>query len=77
MNSEFKHLVKPISLIIILLVLFLSIFKLGFNQINLIMAKTNESKETQRLLTSKISILETVNETIANDITYVDIALPS
>lgn len=77
MNSELKYIIKPGALLLTLIVMFILVITLGYKQISLLYLSTGEIKENERLLSLKLDILQTVDEVLADDISFIDIALPS
>lgn len=77
MNNELKYLIKPGGLLLALVVMLILVINLGSKQILGLNGKVEELKESERVLGLKLDILETVDEVLADDITHVDIALPS
>ena len=77
MNNELKYLIKPGAFLIILFVMFILVINFGYNKIYTLYTDINTAKETQRLLGLKVNVLETVDEVLPRDVSFIDTALPS
>lgn len=76
-KGEVMYLIKPVSILLLLLVLLIATISIGYNQVTALISKTNVSKTTETSLNEKISILENVTKVISGDTTFLDVVVPS
>lgn len=76
-NKELKYLIKPISIVLALITLIVTVSYIGYSQISLVYAKVSDLKDTQEKLVAKLNILESVESALSENITFIDVALPS
>lgn len=77
LKNEINFLIKPVSIIFIIIILFLSVATLGLKKITLIRSENESAKEKETAFLKKASILETVDTVLPGDITFLDVVLPS
>ncbi|AKM83466.1 hypothetical protein A2422_01165 [Candidatus Woesebacteria bacterium RIFOXYC1_FULL_31_51] len=75
-SQESKFMIKPLAIFVIVIALLVGSVYFGFGQINSIKTKLTESKKNQKLLATKVSILQNVTKVIPIDLTSIDFALP-
>lgn len=75
--KELNFLLKPLGIFIFIVLLFIGSCYYGLEQINLLKTKINVDKKSQKVLGTKLSILQNVENIIPSDISFIDIALPS
>lgn len=76
-NNQIQFIIKPLSFFLLFsLILILTAF-FAVKQINDIRAKISNSKRVESSLNTKISTLQKVDKKISENITFLDIALPS
>lgn len=75
-NLDLKYLAKPLSIAGAIVFLFVFLLYFGLNKINALLLKNNEVKQKQALLNQKITVLNSVDQTLSGDITFLDVALP-
>lgn len=77
MSMESKFLLKPIGILIFVIILFIGSLKFGLGQINSVKSKIDESKKNEKLLINKIDVLKNVTTKFPENISFIDLALPS
>jgi hypothetical protein len=76
-NSEFKFIAKPMAILSILVVLFITVFAVGIQKVNDLRSRISSNTNLISSLNNKVSVLERIPEILSGDITFLDIALPS
>lgn len=76
-KSEFNFLVKPVSILFIIIALFILVLTFGIKQINTVRTKIAAASKNETLLKQKSSTLEAVDVALPGDTTFLDIVLPS
>lgn len=72
-----KSLIKPIAILFSLIMVLVIVVFMGLKQISSLITKINESKESEVLLSQKVSVLEKVTKVISGDTTFLDVVIPS
>lgn len=75
-NKEFEYLVKPLSILFVLMVLIVAIGVFGYKQVVAVTQKVAELKTIQLKLHTKLDILENVKVTLDENINFIDLVLP-
>lgn len=77
LTNQLNFIIKPLSVFLIVALLFLFTLVFAIQKINDIRTKISDGKKIESSLNNKISTLQTVDKKIAQNITFVDMALPS
>lgn len=76
-KSEIQFLIKPISLLIVLLTSFVMLLIFGVGRIKSVIAMNSESKAIEEKLKIKVSVLQSVSQIITGDTTFLDVVVPN
>lgn len=76
-SMESKFIIKPLGILLIIILLLSGSIYFSLGKINLIRAKIGESQKSEKLLNTKVNILQNVDSIIPSDISFIDLALPS
>lgn len=76
-NNQINFIAKPFAIFILVSVLLVTVLIFGFKKIVNVRTKISEARKLEMALNNKIQTLRTVDTKIADNLTYVDIALPS
>ena len=76
-NSQLKYLGKPVLIMVVIISLFFFTVFFGVNKIKTLSEKSSKAKVLNNQLSQKIDILKSVKESVAQNVNYADIALPS
>lgn len=76
-NEELKFLIKPLTFLLLIIILAVVVLSIGSNQIQNVISKNNETQNNEILLKQKIATLESVSELVSGDINFLDVVLPS
>ncbi|EKE05789.1 MAG: hypothetical protein ACD_19C00176G0011 [uncultured bacterium] len=76
-KSEIQFLVKPMTILIVLLASFVVLSTFGLKQIKSEIAKNDESKAMESKLKIKVSVLQNVSQVISGDTTFLDVVIPN
>lgn len=77
LKNEITFLLKPVLISISIIILIFVVISIGFNKIKVLKNTIETNKNTAKVLTEKKVILETVDEILSGDVTFLDIVLPS
>jgi hypothetical protein len=75
-SEESKFMIIPLAIFVLIMSLLAGSVYFELGQINLIKAKLTEGKKNQKLLATKVSILQNVTNVIPIDLTSINFALP-
>lgn len=76
-KSQFNFLIKPVSILVVIVLLFVLVISFGVNQITSVRTKIAAGNKSETTLKQKAQTLETVAEILPGDVTFLDIVLPS
>lgn len=77
LKNEIKFLKKPVIILFIIIILLIIVSYIGMKNLSSLKAKMDENKIIETTLGQKVLILETVASVLPDDITFLDIVLPS
>lgn len=77
LKGELNYIYKPVLMLIVAVIVLVVGLGIGFKQVNNLRSKIEGSQKTITLLEQKVNALESVNEVLAGDITFLDIVLPA
>jgi hypothetical protein len=76
-KSQFNFLIKPVSILAVIILLFVLVISFGVNQITSVKTKIAAGNKSETTLKQKAQTLETVAEILPGDVTFLDVVLPS
>lgn len=76
-KNEMNFLLKPVLILVVVLVLISLSVVLGLRNISSVRSTLDKNRSTESSLLKKVSALQTVNNVLSGDITFLDIVLPS
>lgn len=77
LKNEIKFLKKPVVILFIIIILLVIVFYIGLKNLSSLKTRMDENKIIETTLGEKVLILETVASVLPDDITFLDIVLPS
>ena len=77
LNNQINFVIKPLAIFVLVCGLLLFTILFGVGKIVGIRNKVSESRKMEVALSNKIQTLRTVDTKIADNLTYIDVALPS
>lgn len=76
-SAQAKFLSKPLTIVILLILMFVSLFVFGLKQIRLTREKLASSEVEFASLSEKFNVLNSIPEKLSNDMTFFDVVLPN
>lgn len=76
-KSQFNFLIKPVSILVVIILLFVLVISFGVSQITSVRTKIAAGNKSETTLKQKAQTLETVAEILPGDVTFLDVVLPS
>jgi len=77
LKNEVTFLKKPVGILFIITILLIIVSYVGIKNLSSVKTKIDENKIIETTLGQKVLILETVTSVLPDDITFLDIVLPS
>ena len=76
-SMETKFLLKPVGIFLIIISLLIGSIYFSLGQINKVNAKIAESEKNETILKNKVGILRSITGSLPDDISFIDLSLPS
>lgn len=77
LKGEINFLIKPLSILAVVVLLLILVVIYGLNSVNKIRLEIDADKSVEASLTQKVLALETVTTNLPGDVSFLDIVLPS
>lgn len=77
LKGEINFLIKPVSIFLAIIVIFIVVIAFGLNQITGLRTKIQSAQTIAKSLEQKVATLETVDTVLSGDVTFLDVVLPS